>query len=117
MPGELTPLSGSSSLTPAGRRLPGRTVRGLANIEHQTTLRLATVQAEGLVAEEKLHEIDQLSREAMTGQALLAKWRETLSAGDPFVAIELQAFSDFARLAKSEVLADALNTFCREGRR
>lgn len=94
-----------------------RTSRDLAHIEHRTVLRMAGVQAEGLVQTEKLHEIDHLTREAMTGHALLRKWADTLAAGDPFLGDELRFFTDAARLGKGEVIADTIDSFCRESRR
>jgi hypothetical protein len=74
------------------------------------------VQAEALVQGTKLHEIDHLTREAMTGQALVSKWRDTLSGADPLLADELRFFTDVARLGKGEVIADTIDTYCREGR-
>jgi hypothetical protein len=94
-----------------------QTSRTLARLEHQTRLRIAAVQAEGMVQSEKLREIDHLAREAMTGQALLRRWGDSLAAGDPFVADELKVFSDLARAAKAEIIADTVASYCREGRR
>jgi hypothetical protein len=85
----------------------------LTTLERQTVLRMATVQADGLVQGEKLREIDQLSRDAMAGQALLARWRDTLAAGDPLVGDELRFFSDLARIAKGEIIASAVDGFTR----
>src|SRR2546429_4300072 len=53
-----------------------QTSRDLERLQSQTVLRVATVQAEGLVQTEKAREIDHLTRDAMSGQALLAKWRD-----------------------------------------
>ena len=78
---------------------------------------MAAVQAEGLVQGEKLREIDHLSREAMSGQAMLAGWRNTLAQGDPFLADELKFFTDVARMGKGEIIADTIDSFCRESRR
>jgi hypothetical protein len=94
-----------------------RTSRALSRLEDQATLRMAGVQAEGMVQTEKLHEIDHLAREAMTGHAMLRRWSDTLAAGDVFLADELKFFTDTARLGKGEVLADTIDAFCREGRR
>jgi hypothetical protein len=109
-------------LIPYADRRPERlgnrqTSRALARLEHQTLVRLATVQADGLVQAEKLREVDHLAREAMTGQAMLRKWADTLAAGDPFVADELKVFGDLARAAKSEIISDAIARYCRESRR
>jgi len=91
--------------------------RDLARLERQTIVRTALVQAEGIVQTEKLHEIDHLAREAMSGHAMLRRWADTLAAGDPFLADELKIFTDTARLGKAEVIADTIDSFCRESRR
>lgn len=114
-------LSSTSSLVRTSGRsvttISGRTRRALAALEERTLVRLADVQAEGYVAVEKGKEIDRLAREALTGQSLLRRWADTLAAGDPFLADELRFFSDLARLGKGEIIADTVDTFCREGRR
>ena len=79
-------------------------------------VRAANVQAEGLVQNSKLHEIDQLTREAISGQAMLAKWRDTLAGADPLLADELRFFTDIARMGKGEIIADTIDTYCRESR-
>lgn len=99
-----------------GAPLPRQTSKGLARLEHQTTLRLAGVQAEATVQTDKLHEIDRVSREAMGGQAMLRHWGDTLAAGDPMLADELKFFTDLARMGKGEVIADMISNFCQEGR-
>jgi hypothetical protein len=91
-----------------------QTERALARIQSHTVLRMASVQAEGLVQTEKAREIDHLTRDAMSGQALLAKWRDTLAAGDPFVSDELRFFTDMARLGKGEIIANTIDAYCRE---
>jgi hypothetical protein len=88
----------------------------LAAVEHRTVVRVASVQAEGLVQTVKLHEVDSLTREAMSGQALLRRWSDTLAQGDPFMADELRFFTDMARLGKGEIIADTIDSFCRESR-
>ena len=113
----LIPSRSNQVITNRGTRLPRQTVRALANIEHRTLVRMAAVQSEGIVQAEKLHEIDHLARVAMGGQAMLANWRSTLAQGDPFVADELRFFSDMARLGKGEIIADTIDTYCRESRR
>ena len=114
----LIPLN-QPSPTPTGFAvgLPRRTNRALQTIEHHTLVRMAAVQAEAIVQTEKLHEIDRLAREAMTGQALLSQWKDTLANGDPFLADELKFFTDTARLGKGEVIADAVSAYCRESQR
>ena len=83
---------------------------------NETTLRLARVQEEGIVATEKVHELDHLTREALTGHAMLHHWASTLAAGDPFVSEDLRFFLDINKLGKGEVLADTISTYCRESR-
>jgi hypothetical protein len=118
MPGDLLPSTRSSSRLPdrSGRTLPRPTSRALAGIEHRTRLRLARVQAEGLVQTEKVREIDHLTREAMSGHAMLRKWADTLAGADPFLADELKFFTDVARMGKGEIIADTIDSYCRESR-
>jgi hypothetical protein len=99
-----------------GRTLPRPTSRALAGIEYHTRLRLARVQAEGLVQTEKVREIDHLTREAMSGHAMLRRWADTLAGADPFLADELKFFTDVARMGKGEIIADTIDSYCRESR-
>lgn len=112
-----------SALVPSGARTPvpsrvevREARRALMGLQQHARLRVAGVQAEGFVQTEKLHEIDHLTREAMNGHALLKRWGDTLAGGDLFLADELKFFTDMARLGKGEVLADTIDTFCRESR-
>lgn len=110
----------SSSLGMAnvrGANLSRRTSRTLTNLQERTLLRVADVQAEGYVAVEKTKEIDRVAREAMSGQAMLRKWADVLSTGDPTIAADLLFFTDMAKLGKGEIIADTVDSFCREGRR
>ena len=117
MPDSLARLTLSSPL-PRGHSgaLSRRTFRALTALEERTLFRVAAVQAEDYVQTEKLHVIDHLSREALTGQAMLRKWVDVVAAGDPTLAGELLFFTDLARLSKGEVIADTVDTFSREGR-
>ena len=94
-----------------------RTSRALSTVQRNTIVRMATVQAHALIQNEKLHEIDRLSREAMSGQAMLSRWAATLAQGDPFLADDLKFFADLAKMGKGEVIADTISDFCQEGRR
>jgi hypothetical protein len=94
-----------------------RTRRSLSAIERRTLIRLASVQGHALVQNEKLHEIDRLTREAVSGQALLSHWAATLAKGDAFLTDELKFFTDLARIGKGEIVADTVSDFCQEGRR
>ncbi len=118
MPGELSRQPLDLPTRQAGwTRHPRQTSRALASLEQRTVVRLADVQAEGLVAVEKTRELDHLTRTAMGGQAMPRRWADTLAAGDPFVADDLKYFTDLARMAKGEVIADTVDIYCREGRR
>jgi hypothetical protein len=94
-----------------------RTVRALANVQRNTLVRLASVQGHAMVQVEKVQEIDRLTREAMSGQAMLSQWAATLAHGDAFIADELRFFTDVARMGKGEIIADTISDFCQEGRR
>jgi len=113
MPSEIVPLTSAS----VPRRVSGRGNRELARLEERTLQRMAAVQAEGWVQTEKLHEVDHLTREAMSGHAMLRRWADTLAGSDPFLADELKFFTDTARLGKGEIIADTIDSFCRESRR
>ena len=112
-----TPVPYNSPTTSLTRAGSARVNRDLARIEQQTIVRLATAQAQGMVATEMAHEIDHLTREAMSGQAMLHQWGSTLASGDPFISDEMKFFTDMAKLGKGEVIADTITTYCREGRR
>jgi hypothetical protein len=112
-----TPVPYSSPGSALAQTRSPRLTRDLARLERQTLVRMARVQAEGFVQTEKLHEIDHLAREAMSGQAMLQQWGSALAAGDPFISDELRFFTDIAKLGKGEVIADTISTFCRESRR
>ncbi len=93
-----------------------RTSRALSTVQRNTLVRMASVQAHAIVQNEKLHEIDRLTREAMSGQAMLSRWAATLAQGDPFLADDLKFFTDVAKMGKGEIIADTISDFCREGR-
>jgi hypothetical protein len=94
-----------------------QTERALARVEGRTLVRLAAVREEGLIQREKSAEIDALTREAITGQAFLRSWADHLAKGDVFIADELKFFTDLARVGKGEIIADTIDTYCRESRR
>jgi hypothetical protein len=93
-----------------------RTTKALGRLSDNTLVRMATVQAEEFVQVEKLKCIDNLARDAASGQAMLLQWTGLLSQGDPIVAAELHCFVDIARLGKMEIMADSVDSFCRESR-
>lgn len=102
--------------TIADRLAMRATARGIALVQHRTTVRAAQVQGEGIVQGLKLREIDHLTRQAMSGQALLRNWADTLGRNDPFLADELRFFTDLARLGKGEVIADTIGSYTSESR-
>lgn len=107
----------SVGVSPSTTSISRRTSRALTGIEERTLVELATVQARGIVASEMAHEVDHLTRDAMSGQALLRRWGDTLAAGDPFIADDMRFFTDIAKMGKGEIIANLIDTFCREGRR
>ena len=120
---DLVPKSSTSEVVPSVgvglSALAGtdrRTSRALSTVQRNTLVRMASVQAHAIVQNEKLHEIDRLTREAMSGQAMLSRWAATLAQGDPFLADDLKFFTDVAKMGKGEIIADTISDFCREGR-
>jgi hypothetical protein len=113
-PTSITPVGRSASLSEllANARLR----RELDRVGAETVVRVAQTQATGVVQSEKVRELDALAREAMTGQALLARQREVLAGADPLLYDELRFFSDLARVGKGEVIADTVQAYCRESR-
>jgi hypothetical protein len=111
---DLTPTVGTSLTTLAGA--DRQTGRALAAVQRQTLVRMASVQGHAMVQNEKLHEVDRLTREAVTGQAMLGQWAATLAQGDAFLADDLKFFSDIAKIGKGQIIADTISDFCKEGR-
>lgn len=110
------PLAAGQRASVSEALAQSRTRRELARLESETITRIARTQSTGIVQAEKVHELDNLSREAMTGQALLARHRDAISGGDVILNDELRYFSDLARVGKGEVIADTIAAFCRESR-
>ena len=110
----ITPTIGSGLTQLAAQNR--RTNKAMTTLASQTLVRRAAVQAHAIVQTEKLHEIDNLAREAMSGQAMLGRWAATLSQGDPFVTEDLKFFSDVAKMGKAEIIADTITDYCQEGR-
>ena len=127
----------SSSLVSFGGRQPAvsgvggldrRTARNLANLEHSTLVHLAqaraselvrsaNVEVDAIVATVKVQELDRVTREALSGHAMLRRYSDVLAQNDPFLADELKFFTDMARLGKGEIIADLVTDYCRESRR
>ena len=117
MPSDVVPVFNGGSSGLVGGRADRVLERGVRELGRQTTLRLYRTQAEGMVQAQKMHEIDQVAREAMTGQAMLGQYAASLAQGDPLVADDMQHFVNLARMGKGELLADLVTTYCREGMR
>jgi hypothetical protein len=90
--------------------------RALTQVEERTLIRIARVQSEGMVQGEKIRELTHLGRNAETDHALLYKWANTLAAGDPMLHDELRFFGDMVRMGMGEIIADTIDTYCRESR-
>ncbi len=109
--GDLVPATSRSlnqSASRAQARIERNTQRALAQVNQETLVRVAKVQGEAIVQGEKIHEIDRLAHDAMNGQALLYGWETHLAGDDPVLRNELHFFSDMAKLAKGEVIADTI---------
>ena len=107
-----------SDLTPYGARQPRnrREQRAAALARYDVEGRLCAVHDDGLVNAAQLRELDHLAFTAMTGQAMLSKAASAMSQGDPFLESDLRYFSDIARLAKGELLAEAAEDMRRRRR-
>jgi hypothetical protein len=112
---ELIPSRPGGSLIPRDRGLALR--RRVESLERRTTLRTFEVHAEGIVSTEKVHELNHVAREAVSSQAFLAQYANTVAAGDPVLRDDLEFFVHLAKLGKGEVLADLTTTYCRESTR
>ena len=88
----------------------------LSSMERRTRYRLAAVQAESFVQQAKINEVQHVVREAMNGQALLHGWANTLAAGDPLLGEEMRYFTELSRLGAGEIIADTVDSYCRESR-
>ena len=108
--------------------LDRRTARGLQALERSTTMALArsrsnelirvnNVESEAIIATVKTQEVDRVAREAISGQAMLRHYSDTVGRDDLLLADELRFFTDLARLGKGEILADLVTDYCRESRR
>ena len=111
---EIVPRAGSS--LGAALQRPGmsrRVERALAEVRGGAIVRQAQIQAESLLTASKLHEVDYVALEAMTGQAMLHRWASTLASDDLILADDLRMFRDVAKIGKGEVLADLIDKYRR----
>jgi hypothetical protein len=96
-----------------GSKILRRTEQRLEAIRCDTMVRLEATGCNGLVAGEKLHEADRLSSVAMGGQAWLNLAVSTLSRNDPLAADDYRYWADMSKLAKTDILMDAVAQFRR----
>lgn len=94
--------------------LSKRTQGQLNTLQSQTMLRIAKVQAEGIVAAEKVREVTHLGHRAMTEQALLRMHLQTLAHGDAILADELDIFPAVVRAANVQLIESLFATYERE---
>jgi hypothetical protein len=47
---------------------------------------------------------------------MLLKWGETLAGSDPFAADAMRFFTDIAKIGSGEIVADTIDSYCRESR-
>lgn len=104
------------------RALPpeGRTSKGLQRqlnrIEGGTLVEVAQAMSAGAVAQRKVRETDAVARDAIAGQVMLSKWRDTLAGNDPLLHDEIGMFADIARMAKGQIMTDLLDSFSKDTR-
>lgn len=106
MSSELNKYTGSSGLS-------RRQARAVEATQFSTAMQVAQVRSKAIVEAEKMDEVDNLTRQAMAGQAMLGRWRATLAQGDPFMEDELRFFTDVARLGKGEIIANLITDYTR----
>ena len=94
-------------------KLDRQTSRDIGAIQSESIVRMARVRADGMVQVEKVHELDRLSREAMSGHVMLSAWANHLAGENPVLADELRFFTDIARLAKVELISETADWFHR----
>jgi len=100
----------------AASELPRATSRAIAAVQHRTIVRTAMVQGESAVQTAKVKELASVGREAMSSHALLASWGATLARNDLLLGDDLRFFQDMVKLGMGEIVADTVDTYCRESR-
>lgn len=116
--GELVPARSASPnrRAPSDRALARIERQGqlaLARIQQTTLLRCAEVQSEAIVQDEKMHELDRLVDDAMSGQAFLYAREGHWAGEDPVLRNDLHFFSEMAKLAKGELIGDIVTVLRR----
>lgn len=87
--------------------------RALAEVRGGTMVRQAEVQAESLLTDSKMHEVDYVTYQAMSGQAMLHRWAGMLAGDDIILADDLRMFRDVAKIGKGEMIADLVDKYRR----
>jgi hypothetical protein len=113
-PARVVPSRPMVGPTFAERLQAGKTGRALAAIEQRAVVRSAEVQEEGFVNAEKLREADRLGHVAMSGQAFLRGYAEHVAGENLALSDDCRFFIDVIKLAKGEIVADALDSFRRK---
>lgn len=101
-------ISSLNGLTPMSARFSKALVRSVTAIESAAIQRLAAVRANEAVDTEKLNAIDHFTQVAMDGQVFLRARANHLAGDDILMAEELRFFTDSAKLAKGQVIADSV---------
>ena len=91
-----------------------RSERALDAVRNRTRLRVAEVQAEGLVSQEKIHEVHHMARAAMTDQALVHGCARALARGDLELLQDCGFFKEIAKMASGEIIVTTAERFSRE---
>lgn len=96
------------------RSVERTTNRQVEQTHSEMLVRSAKAVAEGVVARQKLREVDNLARDAVIGQAMLYQYIDVLAGADPMLRDDLQVFSNVAKIAKAQIISDTVETFHRE---
>ena len=95
-----------------GRQSPVRRPGNeLTRLEDQTLMRAAHVQAEQMLAREKMARIDQLVQASMVSHTVLSHLAQQLAGDNLLMYEDLRHEMKLARLARAEVLADLLDRY------
>jgi hypothetical protein len=110
---EMMPRRGQAVAPVGGAPLSRAAARQLTAVEEDGLVRATRVHIEGRIAAEKLHELDFVAYEAMSGQAMLSRWEALLAGDDLLLADDVRFFKDMVKIGKGEVVADLVVTYQR----
>jgi hypothetical protein len=74
---------------------------------------LSSIRTETLISNVAFDAIDHLASKAMRGQSQLCAEGRILASGDPYIGAQMQAFINWAAMAKMEVACGALGRWQR----